>query len=82
MDVSVEEAIAYAAANRVLLELTYNGVTRMVEVYSYRVSKAGNKILMAHCHKDDKTESFRLDRIDYAKATTIPFEPRWAIEIS
>lgn len=64
----------------VLMEMTYNAVTRLVEVYSYREKSTGT-LLYAYCYKDNKIESFRVDRIEDAKATETPFQPRWPIEI-
>lgn len=79
--VPLKDAIVYSMTNVTLLELSYNGVDRLVEPYSFRVSKDGNELLYAFCYKDQRTEAFRVDRIEHAKATTTKFIPRWAIEI-
>jgi hypothetical protein len=84
-NVSIDEAIAYSATNRVWGEMTYNGTTRMVFPYSYRVSKSGNPLMYAYCTKSghNKVECFRRDRIEHFKATSerIPFSPEYPVEL-
>lgn len=82
-EVTLAQAIAYAAKNQLLLELTYNGITRLVEPYSYREASTG-LIFFGYCYKDNRIEKFRVDRIEHAKVSEPPkkFIPRWPIEIS
>jgi predicted DNA-binding transcriptional regulator YafY len=80
MDATLEDTIKYCGQNQVLMTMTYNGTERQVEVYSYR-SKNTGVLLFAYCYKDNKIESFRLDKIEHAKATTIKFNPKYPIEI-
>jgi hypothetical protein len=79
---TLDETVRYCGKNQVLMELLYNGVNRLVEVYSYRVSKAGDTLLCAYCLKDDRSERFRVDRIEHAKATETKFSPRWPVEVT
>ena len=79
--VPLKDAIVYSMRNVTLLELSYNGVARKVEPYSFRTSKDGNELLYAFCHKDGRIEAFRVDRIEHAKATTDKFMPRYTVEI-
>lgn len=81
MDASLDQTIRFCGQNQTLMEMRYNGVDRLVEPYSYRTSNAGNALFYAYCYKDAKIESFRMDRIEYAKATKIKFSPRWPVEV-
>lgn len=84
MEASLDTTVRFCGREQVLMEMTYNGVSRMVEVYSYRTPKSGETLLFAYCYKDAKIESFRVDRIESAKATVIKFAPRngWSIEVT
>ncbi len=82
MEATLDQTIRFCGSNQVLLEMTYNGFTRFIEPYSYRTTKAGDTLLFAYCYKDDKIESFRVDRIEHAKATKEQFSPRYAIEVT
>lgn len=81
---TLAQVVEHCAKKKVLMEMTYNGVTRLVEPYSYRTTKNGDVLLYAYCHKDQTTESFRVDRIEAnppVRATETKFDPRWTIEI-
>lgn len=80
MDASLDQTIRFCGANLVLLEMTYNGVSRLVEPYSYREKSTGT-LFFAYCMKDNAIESFRVDRIEHAKATKIPYTPRYPVEL-
>jgi predicted DNA-binding transcriptional regulator YafY len=82
MEATLDQTIRFCGKFQVLMEMTYNGFTRMVEPYSYRTTKMGDTLLFAYCYKDDKIESFRVDRIQNAKATKEVFTPRFAIEVT
>ena len=83
-EATLDETIRFCGRELVLMEMTYHGVTRMVEVYSYRTPKSGNNLLFAYCYKDAKIESFKMDEIDHAKATVTKFAPRngWIVEVT
>lgn len=76
------EIIRFAAANRLCVELEYQGSARLIEPYSLRRSREGNIIL--HAHNIDKGEhrSYRVDRIEAARVTNQTFIPRFAVELS
>ena len=76
------EVIRFAAANRLLVELDYQGSTRRIEAYSLRRTSDGNIIL--HAHNTDKSEhrSYRIDRIGGARVTNQTFVPRYEIELT
>lgn len=84
MEATLDQTVRFCGKNLVLMEMTYNGVSRMAEVYSYRTSKKGDQLLFAYCYKDQKIESFRVDRIENAKATVVKFAPRngWIVEVT
>lgn len=76
------EAIRFAAANRLCVDLTYKNEVRRVEPYSFRRTVAGDVLLHAVRRRDGQVRTYRLDRIQGAKATDEPFSPRYEIEIS
>ncbi|WP_157532822.1 nucleotidyl transferase AbiEii/AbiGii toxin family protein [Hyphomonas polymorpha] len=78
---SMIEIIRFAAGNRLLVELDYQGSTRRIEPYSLRRTQDGNIVL--HAWNTDKNEhrSYRLDRMQGARVTNRSFVPRYAIEL-
>lgn len=80
-EATLAETIKFCADNQVVMEVTYNGQVRTVEVYSFRTSGNGESLLYVHEYNDGKTKSYKVDRIEHAKATKIKFTPRYTIEI-
>ena len=76
------EIIRFAAANRLCVDLKYNGSVRRVEPYSLRRTRQGNFVLHATRASDDEHRSYRIDRIESAKTTRQIFVPRFAVELS
>lgn len=78
---SVIEIIRFAAGNRLLVDLDYQGSTRRIEPYSLRRTQNGDIIL--HAHNVDKNEhrSYRVDRMQGARVTNTTFTPRFAVEL-
>ena len=76
------ETIRFAGANRLVVALDYQGSTRHIEPYSLRRTSEGNIVL--HAYDVDKAghRSYRLDRIQGARATTQTYSPRYAIELT
>jgi predicted DNA-binding transcriptional regulator YafY len=73
--------ISAAAEQLRLLRMTYkDGASRFVEPYSYRW-RAGNQLFYAYCYRNSSIKSFRLDRIQDAEVTDMPYMPRWPVEI-
>jgi WYL domain-containing protein len=70
------------AANRLYVELDYQGSTRRIEPYSLRRTSNGNIVL--HAFNADKGEhrSYRVDRIRGARTTNQAFVPRYEIELT
>ncbi|MGH2761119.1 MAG: nucleotidyl transferase AbiEii/AbiGii toxin family protein [Thermoleophilaceae bacterium] len=76
------EEIRFAAVNRLCVELGYQGSTRVIEPYSLRRTRDGNLVLHALRADTQEHRSYRVDRIQSARATNRPFTPAYAIEFS
>ena len=76
------EAIRFAAANRLCVDLHYQGSVRRVEPYSLRRTRAGAILLFAIRTEDGESRSYRLDRIEGATITDEIFTPKFAIELT
>jgi len=76
------EAVRFAATNHLLVELRYQGRSRLIEPYTLRRSRTGR--LLLHAERADGTghRSYRVDAIEGIRVTTTPFRPRTAIEFS
>jgi predicted nucleotidyltransferase component of viral defense system len=79
------EAIRFAGANRLLIELTYlpqkgrPGV-RLVEPYSFRRSQQGHLLFYGRNIERRRISAYRFDRIRDVKVTTRPYAPWWRVE--
>lgn len=76
------EIIRFAAANRLCVDLLYQGSSRLIEPYSLRRTKEGNILLYAVKHDSGEARSYRVDRIEGAQATQTAFVPRYAVELT
>jgi len=76
------EAIRFAAANRLCVDLQYQGSSRLIEPYSLRRTKEGNILLHAVKHNTGESRSYRIDRIQGAEITKISFIPKYTIELT
>lgn len=81
------EAIRFAAANRLLVNLDYRDQqgkrsTRTIEAYSLRQSRAGDVLLMAVRAEDGQPRSYRLDSILGVSQTQTTFSPRYPVELT
>lgn len=79
---SALEIIRFAAANRLTVELAYQGSTRRIEPYSLRQTQEGNLVLHAWNIDRNEHRSYRVDRIEGARTTNQSFIPRYAIELT
>lgn len=79
---SALEIIRFAAANRLCVDLVYDGSTRRIEPYSLRRTQDDNIILHAWSVERNAHRSYRVDRIEGAQATGQSFTPRYAIELT
>ena len=76
------EEVRFAAVNRLCVELGYGGSLRVIEPYSLRRTRDGNLVLHAIRTDNGQHRSYRVDRIQSAKATNRPFTPKYAVEFS
>lgn len=74
------EEIRFAAVNHLCVELDYQGSTRLIEPYSLRRTRDGNLVLHSLRHDSGAHRSYRVDRIQGARATAVPFAPTYAVE--
>lgn len=80
---TLAQTIKYCAMNQVLMEVSYNGTMRTVEVYSFRPSKTpGDMLLFVVDIGKGKTNSYKVGSIEQVRATTQKFSPRYTIEIT
>ena len=77
---SLLEPLRFAAVNRLLVDLGYNGQRRLIEPYSLRRARNGNLLLHAIRADRDENRSYRLDRIQSVSVTRHPFTPRFVVE--
>ena len=75
-------AIRFAGANPLLVELGYQGSTRLIEPYALRRSKAGKLLVYAIKANTGEVTAYRVDRIESVQVTDIAFEPRCTIELA
>jgi nucleotidyltransferase AbiEii toxin of type IV toxin-antitoxin system/WYL domain-containing protein len=75
------EAIRFAAANRLCVDLDYQGSKRRIEPYSLRETRDGNIILHAWNRDSNAHRSYRVDRIEGAHVTGETFTPRYEVEL-
>ncbi len=78
------EAIRYAGANRLKVEIDYHAESgrqgpRTVEPYALRRTQDGNLILFV-VNDHGALRSYRVDRIVGVRPTTTPFEPKYVVE--
>jgi hypothetical protein len=76
------EVIRFAAANRLCVDLDYQGRMRRIEPYSLRLTRDENIILHAWNVDKDEHRSYRVDRIQGAHTTNQIFIPRYAVELT
>jgi hypothetical protein len=76
------ESLRFAATNHLLVDLGYDGQTRLIEPYALRRSSAGR--LLLHAERADGTghRTYGVDKIAGLRVTTTPFRPRFPIEFS
>jgi len=75
------EALRFAATNHLLVELAYDGRSRLIEPYSLRRSQAGRLLLHAE-RADGGHRTYGVDKIEGLRVTTRPFRPQHPIEFS
>ncbi len=74
--------IRNAAIRHHQVRLEYRGRIRYIEPYSLRKTAAGNLLLYGVRVKNGLLRSYRVDRIESARASTKTFTPRHPIELA
>ena len=77
---SLLEPVRFAAVNRLLVNLGYDGQDRLIEPYSLRRSRTGNILLHAIRADNGENRAYRIDRIQTVTVTTQPFTSRFLVE--
>ena len=76
------EAVRFAGANRLCVQLLYSQKRRLVEPYSLRRTMDENLVLYAYERDSAQIKAFRVDRIEGIEVTNTPFVPRYVVELS
>jgi predicted nucleotidyltransferase component of viral defense system len=76
------ESLRFAATNHLLVELGYEGSTRLIEPYALRMSRAGRLLLHAERADGSGHRTYGFDKITGIRVTNRPFRPRFPIEFS
>ena len=76
------EAVRFAAANHLCVELGYGDTVRLIEPYSLRRTREGNMLLYATKAQTGEIRGYRVDRIQSINVSSQPFIPRVAVEFS
>lgn len=80
---TIVQKIQFAAANRVCIEIEYNGKIRMIEPLSFRQAKSGSRLFYGYERDDAHPKSFTISRIRAATITNVPYtEKQYAVEIN
>lgn len=74
------ETIRFAGANRLCIDLGYQGSVRRVEPYSLRRTKDGYLLLYAIRRDSREPRAYRVDRIESIRVTKEPFTPVYPVE--
>lgn len=80
-DADKQNIIQTAGRQRMMLEIKYDGVSRLVEPYSFRTSRTGQLLFYGFCSIHSKIHSFKLDKIQDIRISEFPFSPRWPVEL-
>jgi predicted nucleotidyltransferase component of viral defense system len=76
------ESLRFAATNHLLVELDYDGSSRLIEPYALRMSRAGRLLLHAERADGSGHRAYGVDKITGLRVTTTPFQPQFPIEFS
>lgn len=76
------ETIRFAGANRLCVDLDYQGRRRVIEPYSLRRTRTGNLLLHAIRADDRQHRAYRVDRMAGVTVTTRPFRPVYRVEFA
>jgi hypothetical protein len=80
------DRIRFAARNRLLAQVNYHGVSRLVEPYSLRIPKTGNLLLYVYetqrgSRPGEGIKAFKVDELGDVAVSNNSFQPRYLIEL-
>ena len=81
MNASTLERIRFAAANRLCVDVGYEGDVQMVEPYSLRKARGGNVVLYACEAGSSECATYRTGGISEVEVTRQTFVPKYANEL-
>lgn len=76
------ERVRFAAANRLHVNLTYEGDEQQIEPYSLRRAREGHLLLYAVDRATGRLRSYKVDRLKDIEISGEPFAPRYAISLT
>lgn len=77
---SAIDAIQAAGKAHRLLQVIYDGKTRIVEPYSFRYRPSGEHLFYGFCSIHQKIHSFKVEKIQQVRILDGTFTPRWPVE--
>jgi hypothetical protein len=77
---TIIKTITDAARNNRVLLIRYDGMSRLVEPYSFREKSTG-RLFYGYCSIHSRIHSFKPEKIESIEITDQVFAPRWEIEI-
>lgn len=81
LDLSSKIELLHQAGQQLLMvEMVYDGQSRLVEPYSFREKSTG-RLFYGFCSIHGKIHSFRPEKIQTLKLTNIRYSPKWTVEL-
>ncbi len=77
---SVIELIHKAGRELKMLNITYDGLSREVEPYSFREKSTG-RLFYGFCSIHGRIHSFKPERMTHCEISQKSFNPRWEVEL-
>lgn len=74
------EQVRFAAANRLCVELAYQGGYHLVEPYSLKMTRSGQITLCVVESESGEIRAYSVDQIQSVAVVSRPFTPRFALE--
>jgi len=82
-DISNLNKIQFSAANRVCINLTYNGKQRTVEPLSFRTSlSTGNRLFYGYEREAGHVKAYSISKIQSVDITNLPYIEKYPVEIT
>jgi hypothetical protein len=80
------DRIRFAARNRLLVQISYHNVVRLVEPYSLRMPQTGNLLLYVYeiqraLRPGEGIKAFKVADLGDVAITDRPFQPQYLVEL-